>query len=273
LYRDNGYRGDGEKITPPGDSNLSDNKIGNDKVSSAHVQPLGTVDCPSGPNQVAVFMHSHFLAPCAVKGAGDYSGPAAIGIADNSISSIRVGASVQACAYDGEGFGGESHLFTSSVDALGDFNDKISSLRVTSLGAACPSGPGGGSATKIDLLVIGLNTTAFQNPNTSAICVQVTNSAAATGTSPNNQLRVTVTSYPREPGYPLNLTAAVPPLDPNTNANVCTQPVTLSAGHCYAFHICVDATNVVQETNETNNCYDWQIAYPASPGGLPPACQ
>ena len=272
LYVDNSYGGDGEKFTAS-DPHLSDNKIRNDRVSSAHVQALGTIDCPSGANQVAVFMHSNFLAPCSVRGIGDYPKASAFGLSDNSISSIRVGASVQACGYDGENFGGEVHTFTSDVTSLGDFNDKISSLKVTAPGGACPPPAGGGPATKIDLLVIGLNITPFENPNTSAVCVQVTNSLSSTATSPSNELRVTLTSYPAETGYPRTVNATVPQLAPNTNASVCTQQVTLSAGHCYKFHICVDASNIVQETNETNNCYDWQVAYPASPGGIPPNCR
>jgi hypothetical protein len=272
LYVDNSYGGDGEKFTAS-DPHLGDNKIRNDRVSSAHVQALGTVDCPSGANQVAVFMHGNFLAPCAVRGIGDYPKASAIGLSDNSISSIRVGSSVQACGYDSENFGGEVHTFTSDVAALGDFNDKISSLKVMARGAACPAAGGGTPGGKVDLLVVGLNTTPFETPTTSAICVQVTNSLSATAPAPSNQLRVTLTSSPAETGFPLTVYAPVPQLDPNTNANVCTQPVTLSGGHCYKFHICVDAANSVAETNEANNCYDWQVSYPPSPGGTPPPCR
>jgi hypothetical protein len=137
LYVDVNYGGDGEKFTASA-HHLGDSKIGNDRVSSARVQPRNTVDCPNGANQVAVFMHSNFLYPCTVRPLGDYSNAAAIGVSDNSISSIRVGASVEACVCDGPNFTVECHAFGADTAYVGDYwNDKISSMRVLARGAQC----------------------------------------------------------------------------------------------------------------------------------------
>lgn len=136
LCVDDNYGNDCQMFTAS-DGHLGDNRIGNDRVSSARVQPLGTVGCPPSANQAAVYMHADFLAPCAVKGTGDYANAAAIGLPDRSISSIRIGGAVQVCACDGENFTGQCKAFTSDTENLGGFNDVVSSMKVTARGALC----------------------------------------------------------------------------------------------------------------------------------------
>lgn len=136
LCVDDDYLGDCQKFTESR-GHLGNDKIGNDEVSSARVQPLGTVDCPPSANQAAVYMHADFLAPCKVKGTGDYANAAAIGLPDRSISSIRIAGAVQVCACDGENFTGQCEAFTSDTANLGGFNDVISSMKVTARGAQC----------------------------------------------------------------------------------------------------------------------------------------
>lgn len=136
LCVDTNYGNDCQKFTT-NDGHLGNDRIGNDRVSSARVQSLGTLDCPPGTNQAAVYMHADFLAPCTVKGVGDYANSTAIGLADNSISSIRVSSSVQVCGCDGENFTTQCESYPSSTGYLGNFNDAISSMKVAARGATC----------------------------------------------------------------------------------------------------------------------------------------
>jgi hypothetical protein len=89
-------------------------------------------------------MHSDFLEPCVVKDIGDYKNASELGLADNSISSIRVGASVQVCACEGENFEVACERFCESDLNLEDNfprtaigNDMISSVKVSREGAEC----------------------------------------------------------------------------------------------------------------------------------------
>jgi hypothetical protein len=68
--------------------------VGNDEISSLKVQPRGTLECPPASDQAAFFMHPRTLAPCTVKGVGRYSTLGAIGLPNDSISSILVGKDV-----------------------------------------------------------------------------------------------------------------------------------------------------------------------------------
>src|SRR5205085_1328998 len=102
LCRDSGFKGNCELFARSeadlSDESLSDDHIGNDSVTAVKVQPRGTHECQPEPNQASFFMHSDFLAPCVVKGIGEYKDASQLGLDDNSISSIRVGADVQVCA-------------------------------------------------------------------------------------------------------------------------------------------------------------------------------
>jgi hypothetical protein len=122
--------------------------IGNDETTSARVEPLGTVECPPAPNQVTLYQHANFLAPCSTKGVGDYPNAAAFGLPDNSISSVRVGSTVQACLCEAENFGNVCEAFTSDDNGLGNNfpslgggNDIVSSVKVQQPGALCKATP------------------------------------------------------------------------------------------------------------------------------------
>ena len=143
LCRDSGFGGDCERFTTS-DSNLGNNRIGHDSISSAKVQLRGFRECLHGPDEVAFFMHSDFTEPCAVRGIGDYASSSAIGLKDDSISSITVGANVQACACSDEEFANACEAFDQDDRSLGDNfpvfgsgHDLISSARVQPRGAAC----------------------------------------------------------------------------------------------------------------------------------------
>lgn len=140
LCVDNNYLNDCQKFAASS-PHLGSSRIGNDRLSSARVQKFGTVECPQGANQVAAYMHSDFVGPCVVKDVGNYANASAIGLADNSISSLRIGRSVQACACDDENYATTCHAFTADIaylgDASGNWNDRISSLKVTLRGQPC----------------------------------------------------------------------------------------------------------------------------------------
>jgi hypothetical protein len=116
---------------------LSGNRVGNDEVSSAKVQPAGATECEPGDNQASFFLHADFLAPCVVKAMGNYPNAGAIGLGDKQISGIKIGPGAQVCAYDQTDFSGPVQTYTSSTAYLGSNNDKISSVRVQAAGTDC----------------------------------------------------------------------------------------------------------------------------------------
>jgi hypothetical protein len=125
-------------------ANLANSEIGHDSTSSIRVQMRGTTDCAPGPGQVAFFEHSDFLAPCTTRPAGDYPTSTAIGIRDNTLSSIRIGAGVQACVCSASEFREACETFTTDDPNLGDDrirHDTVSSARVQTVGAACLAVP------------------------------------------------------------------------------------------------------------------------------------
>lgn len=122
------------------EANLGNTVIGHDSASSIRVQGLGTRDCVPAAGQVALFEHSDFLYPCSTRPQGDYANAAAFGIANDSLSSIRVGPGMQACVCSAPNFGEVCESFTVDDANLGNNrigHDTASSLRVQPLGATC----------------------------------------------------------------------------------------------------------------------------------------
>jgi hypothetical protein len=96
----------------------------------------GTAVGGSGTGGATVYGDANYSGPSATFAAGSYDLPAlqAKGIANDSISSIRVPAGYTVTGYADAGFAGTAWTFTSDaadLTASGN-NDKISSLRVTS---------------------------------------------------------------------------------------------------------------------------------------------
>ncbi|MGC2199866.1 MAG: hypothetical protein WA633_06915, partial [Stellaceae bacterium] len=145
ICKDNGFHGDcillGTSV-----SFVNGNHVGNDQVSSAKVQLAGTTECMPGSNQVAFFENADFLAPCVVKEFGDYANSAAIGLPNDSISSVRVGSNAETVVCKDNGFQGNCILLGSSVSFLNDSrvgNDQISSASVRPAGTTeCTPGIG-----------------------------------------------------------------------------------------------------------------------------------
>ncbi len=119
---------------------LNGDRVGNDEISSAKVQTLGTRECEVGPNQVSFFEHADFLGPCVTKEIGDYPTSKAIGLDDKSISSVKIGGNVQACGCSGENFAVQCETFPATSNFLSRQNDFISSARVQKRGATCQAG-------------------------------------------------------------------------------------------------------------------------------------
>lgn len=109
-------------------------------MSSLRVQAKGAVDCVPGAGQVAVYEHSDYLYPCAIRSRGDYATAAAFGVADNSLSSVRVGSGAQACVCTLSDFRDVCEAFSSDDPNFGNNrigHDTASSLRVQPAGASC----------------------------------------------------------------------------------------------------------------------------------------
>jgi hypothetical protein len=109
--------------------------------------PLGSGPAPTTPpcyptaDQVAVYEHSNYQGACVVKATGTYgSASALVPLSDNTASSARVGANVQANLCQGAGLTGTCQTFRSDVpdltgSALG--NDTTSSVQVEGRTAPC----------------------------------------------------------------------------------------------------------------------------------------
>jgi hypothetical protein len=90
----------------------------------------GAVQCDPGPGQVAFFEHSDFGGRCVIRGVGNYPTASAIGLANDSISSIKVGANAQVFVCEHNSYKGDCELLTSNHSNLGIGNDRISSAKV-----------------------------------------------------------------------------------------------------------------------------------------------
>ncbi len=100
-------------------------------------------NCEPGSGQAALFEHANYQGKCVVRGAGSYSTIASMGIANDAVSSIKVGpnASIRICEHTE--FQGRCSTVTGNVSFLGSNsvgNDQVSSYQVIATG-------GGGVST------------------------------------------------------------------------------------------------------------------------------
>jgi hypothetical protein len=123
------------------DESLIDSRIGNDRATSLKVQPRGLRECVPKADEAALFKYREFLAPCVIKKIGDYSDAEAIGLSDNSISSMSIGPAVQVCACENEAFGGNCSPFVNEAPGVGSSIGIISSVKVQPAGAECKGRP------------------------------------------------------------------------------------------------------------------------------------
>ena len=93
--------------------------------------------CVPGLKEVVVFQNANYTGKCAKMKIGRYANPAAMKIANDTISSIKVGASVRAVAFENIDFGGDVSGFPADNPNLATDPDptpigdnKISSMKV-----------------------------------------------------------------------------------------------------------------------------------------------
>lgn len=89
--------------------------------------------CNPTADQIALFVDADYGGQCVVKGGGDYPNPGAIGLPNDSISSVKVGSSVKAILCEHDNYGGVCETFPGDDPNLSDNsigNDRVSSARV-----------------------------------------------------------------------------------------------------------------------------------------------
>ncbi|WP_307602086.1 discoidin domain-containing protein [Paenibacillus sp. V4I9] len=124
AYSDDGFSGTSWTITSDNPSMIASGN--NDMISSIKVMSAGPT----------FYEHYNYVGNAVTLHPGQYTlaQMQAAGIADNSISSIRVPAGFTVVAYSDDGFSGTSWTITSDNPAMGDTgnNDIISSIIITS---------------------------------------------------------------------------------------------------------------------------------------------
>src|SRR5262249_32703686 len=95
--------------------------------------------CEVGLNQVSFFTDAGFRGQCVVKDFGDFASSGAIGLPNDSISSVRVGPNAQVIVCKDNNFKGDCILLSKDVNFLNGprvGNDQVSSAKVQPLGTA-----------------------------------------------------------------------------------------------------------------------------------------
>ena len=90
-------------------------------------------DCSPGPDQAAFFTDANFQGSCVLRAVGDYPTATAIGLPNDSISSVGVGGNVKVYACRDENFGGTCVVLPVDTSYLGDTelgNDALTSAKV-----------------------------------------------------------------------------------------------------------------------------------------------
>lgn len=141
---------------PDGDVEISlhiqDNSNNNFYLSDKHPNPHITKNyncsppppsCNPTADQVALYVDANYSGNCVVKNIGQYSNPSAIGLPNDSISSIKVGGNVRAILCRDDNYGGVCETFYGddpdlSNNSIG--NDQVSSAKVEQR-ASLPAAP------------------------------------------------------------------------------------------------------------------------------------
>lgn len=96
-------------------------------------------NCTPDANQVALYVDPNYAGQCITKGVGEYSNPGAIGLPNDSISSIKVGSNVRAILCKDDNYGGGCETLEGDDPDLGNNsigNDQVSSLKVEGRGCS-----------------------------------------------------------------------------------------------------------------------------------------
>lgn len=101
--------------------------------------------CEPTADEAAFYTDANFRGACVVRGIGDFPTSEAIGLPNDSISSLRIGANAQVIVCKDVNFRGDCILLDQDVSFLNDRrvgNDAVTSLKVQALGTnQCPPGP------------------------------------------------------------------------------------------------------------------------------------
>ncbi|HET8522177.1 MAG TPA: PA14 domain-containing protein, partial [Thermomicrobiales bacterium] len=104
------------------------------RIVVSSTPPPPPPSCNPTADQVALYVDPNQSGQCVVKGIGNYPNPSAIGLPNDSVSSIRVGANVKAVLCRNDNYD-SCDWFDHDVGNLSSYNawnDQVSSLRVES---------------------------------------------------------------------------------------------------------------------------------------------
>lgn len=153
LYEHDDYQGASSTFTR-NESSLQSFAIGNDRASSIRVRRNDTspfipvpapapARCAPSADQIGLFADVNYGGQCVVRGIGSYPNPSALGLPNDSISSIKVGSNVKAILCRDDNYGGGCETFTSDdSDLRGNSigNDQVSAARVETRDGCNPDG-------------------------------------------------------------------------------------------------------------------------------------
>jgi len=104
------------------------------KHANPHItKSYNCTSCNPTANQVALYVEGNYSGQCVVKGVGQYPNPGAIGLPNDSVSSLRVGGDVRAILCRDDDYGGGCETFNGDDSSLSDNsvgNDQVSSVKV-----------------------------------------------------------------------------------------------------------------------------------------------
>ena len=125
------------------DESLSDNNIGNDRMSSIRVFS-GSPNCNPAPDEVAIFMDDGYKGICKILKENLYPNEFYYGLPYNSISSIKVGSNAIAKLCNDISFNGTCEYINCNDESLSDNNignNRMSSIQVISSSPNCNPAP------------------------------------------------------------------------------------------------------------------------------------
>lgn len=132
LCKDDNYDGGCETFTGD-DSNLGDNSIGDNQVSSVKVE-WRSGECNPSVDQVALYADTSYRGSCVALNVGDYPNPGYLGsVSNDNVESIKVGSNVQAVLCEHDDYQGQCETFNGDDANLGDNSvgaNRVSSARV-----------------------------------------------------------------------------------------------------------------------------------------------
>lgn len=110
---------------------------------ACYTKDSSQIGCNPNPDQVALFEHGGYNGNCKVFNKADYPNPGAMGFANDTASSIKVGGNVKATLCKDDNYGGGCEDFSGDDGNLGDNSigdNQVSSLKVQDRGSSGGNG-------------------------------------------------------------------------------------------------------------------------------------